>query len=113
VANYYGLQPTDITVVYDDIDLKFGSIRMRVGGSSGGHNGVKSIIEHMGEDFNRVKIGVSNDTSPNQDSAKFVLSKFNKEEQTHLNDLKREAVSVLQEAIYTGIINNDTRNFIL
>lgn len=113
VIQYYGLQPSDITTVYDDIDIKFGLIRMRVGGSSGGHNGVKSIIEHIGEDFNRVRIGVANNVSPKQDSAKFVLSKFSKAEQEHLDNLKREAVSALEESLYSGIINNDTRSFII
>jgi peptidyl-tRNA hydrolase, PTH1 family len=113
IIQYYGLQPTDITAVYDDIDIKFGHIRTRVGGSSGGHNGVKSIIEHIGEDFNRVRIGIANDISPKQDSAKFVLSKFSKAEQEHLDNLQREAVAALEEFLYSGIINNDTRSFII
>jgi peptidyl-tRNA hydrolase, PTH1 family len=113
VVHYFGLQPTDITVVYDDIDIEFGSIRMRAGGSSGGHNGVKSVIEHIGEDFNRVRIGVANEVSPKSDSAKFVLSKFSKTEQEHLPNLKKEAVAALEESIHTGLINNDTRKFIL
>lgn len=58
VMKYYDLDPEDILVIYDDLDLPVGKIRIRFQGSSGGHNGMKSIIQHIGQDFNRIRIGV-------------------------------------------------------
>lgn len=58
VMKYYNLEPEDILVIYDDLDLPAGKIRIRYQGSSGGHNGMKSIIQHIGQDFNRIRIGV-------------------------------------------------------
>ncbi|MFN2231693.1 MAG: aminoacyl-tRNA hydrolase [Anaerolineae bacterium] len=59
VARYYKVAPEDVLVIYDDLDLPQGTIRLRPGGSSGGHNGIKSIIEHLGtQAFPRVRIGI-------------------------------------------------------
>ncbi len=67
-----------LLVVYDDIDLKIGRIRIRPSGSSGGHNGIKSIIEHLGRnDFPRIRVGTGPKTS---DAIEYVLSRFTPEE---------------------------------
>lgn len=59
IVNFYKLNSKeDIIVVYDDMDLTFGDIRVKEKGSSGGHNGIKSIISHVGEEFIRVKCGI-------------------------------------------------------
>ena len=55
---YYDIEPEDLIIIYDDLDLPAGKIRIRFQGSSGGHNGIKSIIQHVGNKFNRVRIGV-------------------------------------------------------
>ena len=56
---YYGLDIKDLLVIYDDLDMEVGKIRLRAKGSAGGHNGIKSIIQHIGtQTFNRVKIGI-------------------------------------------------------
>jgi len=113
VNNFYKIAPNQTTAVHDEIDIPFGQIRSRVGGGSAGHNGVKSLIEHLGEDFGRVRIGVSNEHSNKIDSADFVLAKFNKAEQTEIPNLLQEVNSVLSEYIYSGQLPADTRSFIL
>lgn len=57
-ASFYKVDPADVLVVVDDLDLPFGKLRVRADGSSGGHNGLKSIIEHFGTGFPRLRIGI-------------------------------------------------------
>ena len=80
VANYFKILPEDIIVVYDDINLDVGKLRIREKGSAGGHNGIKNIIAHLGtQDFPRVRIGVGM-KPPKMDLADYVLSHFTKQE---------------------------------
>lgn len=80
-ANYYKIVPEDIIVIYDDINLDVGRLRIREKGSAGGHNGMKNIIAHLGTDaFWRVRVGVGMKPSK-MDLADYVLSEFSKEEQ--------------------------------
>lgn len=81
---FYQVAPSQTVVVYDELDLDFGQIRMRAGGGSAGHNGIKSIIEHSGDGFGRVRIGIASEASAKQDSASFVLKKFSALEKKHL-----------------------------
>lgn len=84
-ASYFKIPPQNILVVYDDISLDVGRLRIRRKGSAGGHNGIKSIIEQLGsEDFPRIKIGVGNKPHPDYDLAKWVLSEFKPNEQENL-----------------------------
>lgn len=70
-----GLKPADVVVVVDDVDLPLGRLRVRPGGSSGGHNGLKSIIAALGTDaFARVRVGVGRGEGPQTDTARHVLS---------------------------------------
>jgi len=76
-----GIEPGEIAVVYDDMDLELGRIRIRRSGSSGGHNGIKSIIGRLGtEAFPRIRIGIGHGES-GHGGADFVLSGFNEKEQ--------------------------------
>jgi PTH1 family peptidyl-tRNA hydrolase len=90
IMQYYHITVTDLLVVFDDKDLPLGTIRFRTKGSSGGHNGIKSIIHHIGsEDFARFKIGIA-PTDPQRtmgDTADYVLGKFSRVEQTALADI--------------------------
>ncbi|MDR1539529.1 MAG: aminoacyl-tRNA hydrolase [Clostridiales bacterium] len=80
LLSWYRLEPEDIIVVYDDASLPLGSIRIRKQGGAGGHNGMKSIIYHLGtEEFIRVRVGIG-EKPPNWVLADYVLSKFKKEE---------------------------------
>ena len=77
-VDFYKLNSEDVLVISDDLDLDLGKFRLRRNGSSGGHNGLKSIISHLGTDnFKRLRIGISNDKD---DVINYVLSKFSKKE---------------------------------
>lgn len=112
VANFYKIHPSNIAVIHDELDINFGQIRTRLGGSAAGHNGIKSIIQHIGEDFNRIRIGIGPKTPDQIDSADFVLKKFNKDEQAQMSALKKEATALVTEYIYGGQLPADTRSFL-
>ena len=85
IINFYKLDPKkDIIVIYDDMDLSFGDIRIREKGSSGGHNGIKSIISHIGEEFIRIKCGIG---AKEKDAVEHVLGEFNQTEQKDLDEI--------------------------
>ncbi len=77
---FYKVAPDDILIIHDDKDIDFGTVRIRQGGSSGGHNGIKSLPESVQDDAWRLRIGVGNSLMAKMDTADFVLSKFTKEE---------------------------------
>lgn len=84
-ADFYKIPPENIIVVFDDISLDVGKMRIRRSGSAGGHNGIKSIIARLGsEKFPRIKIGVGAKPHPDYDLADWVLSQFTKEEGKNL-----------------------------
>lgn len=100
VMNYYKIDIKDIIIVYDDIALDLGKIRLRANGSDGGHNGIKSIIKHLGtKDFNRLKIGIG--PQPPIPSENYVLQNFPKE---HL-DILKETLKRSEDAIFYLIDN--------
>lgn len=82
---------TEVIVIYDDITLDVGGLRVRKKGSAGGHNGMKSIIAHLGtEDFQRVRVGIG-EKPARMDLADWVLGHFHKEDMDNLNDALEEA----------------------
>ncbi|MBO8172678.1 MAG: aminoacyl-tRNA hydrolase [Bacillaceae bacterium] len=86
VVDFYKLDIEDLVIVYDDLDLPAGRIRLRQKGSAGGHNGIKSIIAHLGtQEFKRVKIGIDRPPA-GQDVARYVLSPFGKEERNLVDE---------------------------
>jgi len=113
VSDFYKIHPNQTIVVHDELDVPFGQIRTRMGGSSAGHNGIKSIIQHLGEDFGRVRIGIGPKMPEQMDSADFVLAKFSKEQQDGIPALKREANAILTEYVYGDQLPAETRNFLL
>ena len=81
-ARFYQVPADHVLVISDDISLPLGKLRFRLGGSAGGHNGLKSIIQHLGTDqFPRLKVGVGEKPHPDYDMADWVLSKFTGEDQ--------------------------------
>ena len=85
LASYYKVKPERILVIFDDISLPVGRIRIRKDGSAGGHNGIKSIIQSLGSDqFPRVKVGVGAKPHPDYDLADWVLSRFSAQEEKAL-----------------------------
>lgn len=84
-AKFYKIPSENIIIVYDDISLDVGQTRIRRKGSAGGHNGIKSIIAHLGtESFPRVKVGVGKKPNPEYDLVSWVLGKFPKEQEPDL-----------------------------
>lgn len=113
VQHFYKLNNKQTLVVHDELDIAFGQIRTRVGGSAAGNNGVKSIIQHCGEDFVRLRIGIKNDLLAKMDSADFVLARFSKDEQQHLSALWREVNNILSEYSYKNEQIHETRSFLV
>ena len=97
LASFYHIPPQHIIVMYDDISLEPGRLRLRADGSAGGHNGIKSIIACLGgQDFPRVKIGVGAKPHPDYDLADWVLSNFSAAEEKDLaSALERSADAAL------------------
>ena len=84
-ASFYKIPPEQVLVIYDDISLPPGKLRLRRKGSAGGHNGIKSIIAQLGtEEFPRIRVGVGAKPNPQYDLADWVLSKFSEEDMTAL-----------------------------
>jgi PTH1 family peptidyl-tRNA hydrolase len=114
VMHFYKIPIEKVVVVHDELDIPFGQIRTRIGGSSAGHNGLKSVIQHAGEGFGRVRIGIGPKQPEQIDSADFVLGSFNKDQQSHMSELTREASAILSEYAYgEGTLLAETRNFII
>jgi PTH1 family peptidyl-tRNA hydrolase len=100
VKNFYKIENEDIIVIHDDIDLKLGALRFKRGGSSGGHNGLKSIDAYIGNDYWRVRIGVGRPESK-EEVVGFVLSDFEKDEFEcieKLFPLIKEAIKDIEQA---------------
>jgi len=112
-AAFYKIPTEQIIAIHDDLDIDFGQIRMRMGGSPAGHNGIKSVTQHLGEDYGRVRIGIGPKVPEQIDSSHFVLQKFNADEQAQLSNLSRETSAILTEYIYGGQLPHDTRSFIV
>lgn len=112
VQDFYKLSNTDTIVIHDELDIDFGQIRTRRGGGSAGNNGLKSIIQHCGEDFGRVRVGINSPHRTKNEEADFVLKNFNKTEQGQLAQLLAETNAILTEYIFGGQLPAETRNFL-
>lgn len=103
-VNYYKLDPeTEMIVIYDDIDLEPGQIRIRKKGSAGGHNGIKSIISQLGtQNFYRIKVGVG--AKPKGwDLADYVLGRFSAEERIAVDKAIEDAADAVEMILKDGI----------
>ena len=104
LSAYYAIPPSRIIVLFDDISLDPGRLRIRADGSAGGHNGIKSLIRELGtEAFPRVKIGVGAKPHPQMDLADWVLSTFNAAEQKTINATLPYAADAALSIIERGI----------
>lgn len=103
VLDFFKLTNKDIIVIYDDISLDPGQLRVRGKGSAGGHNGLKNIIAHLGTDeFDRVRIGVG-EKPEGWDLADYVLSRFTKEQEPLIRDAIREAADAAETIVREGL----------
>ncbi|MBO5359961.1 MAG: aminoacyl-tRNA hydrolase [Clostridia bacterium] len=95
-CKFYKIPPENVIVIFDDISLPCGSLRIRRKGSAGGHNGIKSIIQHLGSDnFPRIKLGVGDKPHADFDLADYVLSNFSKDEIPLMKQAMEKACSAL------------------
>ena len=102
VMDYYKIDVKDILVIYDDIALDLGRIRFRANGSDGGHNGIKSIIQHVGtKNFDRLKIGIG--PQPNIPSENYVLQNFPKENLQELKSVLTTSIEAVKYYLNNGI----------
>jgi len=113
VQHFYKLANTQTVVVHDELDIEFGQIRLRVGGSPAGNNGIKSVTQHIGEDYARVRIGIGPKKPAQMDTADFVLQDFSKAQQEHLPALLREVSAILSEYAYGSPFAAETRSFLV
>ena len=104
LSSFYKIPPSDIYVIHDEVDLEFGRVKIQIGGSSAGHNGIKSIIETLGTaDFIRWRVGVGKPSKElNIDTADFVLQNISKEEQALLINV----LTKVQESILYSLTND-------
>ena len=101
-ANFYNIEPSDILVIQDDLDMDFGKVRILYDSTSGGHNGIKNIIECLGtKGFTRLKIGISN--NKNYDTKDYVLGKFSKEESDILMNIYSNLENIIDDFINLDI----------
>lgn len=104
LSAYFHIPPQRIIVIFDDISLDTGCLRIRRDGSAGGHNGIKSIINELGsQDFPRIKIGVGGKPNPDADLADWVLSSFSASEEKKLNTVFENAGKAALCLIDSGI----------
>ncbi len=104
LVDYYKIDPEqELIIIYDDISLGVGQLRIRAKGSAGGHNGIKNIIAHLGNQiFPRVKVGVGEKPSK-MDLADYVLGHFSKEERVEMEDGYKEAANAVELMIQGDI----------
>lgn len=96
LMNYYKIDPENLLVVYDDLDLSPGTLRLRQKGGHGGHNGMKSIIGHLGTDqFNRMRIGIGR-PSPGEAVSNYVLSTFSPQDKQSINEVTDKAAKAVE-----------------
>lgn len=101
VLNYYNIDKDDLIVIYDDMDLNVGQIRIRKNGSAGGHNGMKSIINNLNsQDFKRIRIGIG---KPEYNSIDFVLGQFSKNEEEMIRKAIELAPNIIDDFIIRGV----------
>lgn len=103
IADYYKIPAEDVIVIFDDISLDVGMIRIRRKGSAGGHNGIKSIIAHLGTmDFPRIKVGIGAKRE-GQDLADYVLGKFSKADRAILQDALKDVKKAVSLMVWDEI----------
>lgn len=103
IADFYKIEPENIIIIYDDISLDVGRLRIRKKGSAGGHNGIKNIIAHLGtQEFPRIKVGIG-EKPEGWDLADYVLSKYSKAEQEALAEASEGVIGAVKLMVMDDI----------
>ena len=109
VTDWYKLEPQSVLVIYDDMDLPVGRLRMRLSGSAGGHNGMKSIISHLGvKDFPRLRIGIGK-SDGKKETVSHVLGKFSPSESEIVEEVLYASVKAIELSLKEGIEKSMSR----
>lgn len=96
-VRFFKIDPkTELFVIYDDMDMKFGKLKIKKEGSAGGHNGIKSIISHIGKDFIRIKYGIGK-PELKEETIKHVLGKFTPEEKEILKESRKKIFDLIED----------------
>ena len=111
IMEYYKIDIEDIIVIHDDLDLPFGTVKYKIGGGHGGHNGLKSIDSHIGKEYVRVRIGIGK-PQDKANVANYVLSNFSKEELNKLQDIITHTIKAI-DALKTEEIDQVKSKFTL
>ena len=105
LMDYFDIEIEDIIVIYDDLDLETGKLRLRQKGSAGGHNGIKSLIQHLGtQEFNRIRVGI-NRPPAGMKVADYVLAKFTKEEDHILEKAVEKTIAAVESSLSNNFLN--------
>ena len=103
IADFYKIPAENIIIIYDDISLEVGQLRIRKKGSAGGHNGIKNIIAHLGtQEFPRIKVGIGSKPE-GWDLADYVLSKYSKAERECLRDAQQDVVGAAALMVHDDV----------
>lgn len=97
VQSFYKISDASTAIVYDELDLDYGTVRTGAGGSSAGHNGIKSLISHTENSSWRIRIGIGPKDPKQMDTADYVLQKFSKDQQEKLPKIKKEVINLLND----------------
>tara|TARA_Y100001970_G_scaffold292348_1_gene433329 strand:- start:2325 stop:2879 length:555 start_codon:yes stop_codon:yes gene_type:complete len=110
LIEYFKIESSDIIVFHDDLDIEFGKIKAKFGGTDAGHNGIKSLDKFIGKDYSRVRIGIGKPEKMKVND--FVLADFNEDEQMQLNEISKKIIESLNLLIdkkldlFSSKINN-------
>ena len=103
IVNFYGIETQNIIIIYDDMDIEKGTIKIRKKGGPGSHNGMKSIVQELGTtDFPRIRVGIGKPEFKN-DMINYVIGKIHKEEQDILKQGTKKAAEAVEEILKNGL----------
>jgi len=101
VIDFYKLSAdSDVLVIHDELALPFGTLRTRLSGSDAGNNGIKSISQHVGQNYARIRVGIANEFSARMDAADFVLSRFTSEELRAMDELATHVSDFIEDFVH-------------
>lgn len=110
IVSYYNIDLKDVLVIFDDLNLPFAKLRLRMNGSAGGHNGIKSIIAHLSsQNFNRLRVGIGRDS--NKEMKDDVLSNFSKSELKDLSEINIDISNIIKLFVNSEPMENIMNRF--
>ncbi len=101
IARYYRCEPSDVVVVHDELDFDVGKCKLKVGGGHGGHNGLRSIMDHIGRDFARIRVGIGKPTHGR--GADYVLSRFDASSRVLVDEVLEDIADAIEGVASKGV----------